>query len=266
MNSRILPPAMNRTDLLKQLPDHLRARFPTIPATDWSALGMLALASGAACGLWLLRVLLKERLHHAFLPWNLFLAWLPLLFALLALHFGQRSGWRSWPAWLAAGAWLLFFPNAPYLFTDLTHLDPSRDHRFWMDLIMILLFAWPAFLVGCLSLKLLHAPVAARFGMIRGWLFVGGVCGLAGVGVYLGRFLRWNSGDVLTNPLGLALDLLAFLGHSPTHPAYRFSLLFGFLLFIGYALQLAGTRQPAATNSHVPRRAARADASKGFVV
>lgn len=258
MNSRIIPPAMNRTDLLKQLPDHLRARFPTIPAADWSALGMLALASGAACGLWLLRVLLKERLHHAFLPWNLFLAWLPLLFALLALHFGQRTGWRSWRPWLAAGAWLLFFPNAPYLFTDLTHLDPARDHRFWMDLIMILLFAWPAFLVGCLSLKLLHAPVAERFGMIRGWLFVGGVCGLAGVGVYLGRFLRWNSWDVLTNPLGLALDLLAFLGHPPTHPAYRFSLLFGLLLFIGYALHYAGAHATTTHRSEGSRRPAQA--------
>ncbi len=195
---------------------------------------MLALASATACGLLTLRALLQGRLHHLFLPWNLFLAWLPLLFAASTLHHGQLHGWRTWRPWLAAAAWLSFFPNAPYIFTDLVHLRPIGDHRFWIDLIIILLFAWPGFLVGCLSLQMLHGAVANKFGFLTGWLFVGGSCGLAGIGVYIGRFLRWNSWDIIANPLGLGFDLLGFIGHPPTHPAYRLSLLFGLLLFVGY--------------------------------
>jgi uncharacterized membrane protein len=156
------------------------------------------------------------------------------MLAVLVLHLGHRHGWRSGRTWAAGAAWLLFFPNAPYLFTDLTHLKPTGDHRFWVDMVIILLFAWPAFLVGCLSLRLLHSEVAGRFGGLAGWGFALGACGLAGVGVYIGRFLRWNSWDILVQPVGLAFDLFGFLGHPLTHPSYRLCLLFGVLLFVGY--------------------------------
>lgn len=235
MTSRQIHFLRRPAETLPRFVEHLRHRLPAIPASHWLTIGMLALASGTACGLWAMRVLLQGRLHHLFLPWNLLLAWLPLLFSVLAIHLGQRHGWRSWRPWLAAAAWLIFFPNAPYIFTDLVHLRPMGDHRFWIDLIIILLFAWPGFLVGCLSLRWLHEAVAGRFGFVTGWTFVGASCGLAGVGVYIGRFLRWNSWDIITNPLGLGSDLLGFIGHPATHPAYRLSLLFGLLLFIGYA-------------------------------
>jgi uncharacterized membrane protein len=221
--------------LQRRVRDGLQARLPAVTAVHFPAIGILLVASGIACALWALRVLLHQRLHFLFLPWNLFLAWLPLLFALTALHLGRLRGWRSWKPWLAAAAWLVFFPNAPYIFTDLIHLRPTGDHRFWLDLIMILLFAWPGFVVGCLSLRMLHAEVSTRLGFLTGWLFAGATCGLAGIGVYIGRFLRWNSWDILVNPVGLGFDLLGFVGHPATHPAYRFSVLFGVLLFLGYA-------------------------------
>ena len=244
MTSRLIPYLRSKIAMLPRLIERLRLRFPAIPAAHWPTIGVLALASAAACGLWALRVFLQGRLHHLFLPWNLFLGWLPLLFAASALHLGQLHGWRTWRPWLAAAAWLIFFPNAPYIFTDLVHLRPMGDHRFWIDLIIILLFAWPGFLVGCLSLRWLHEAVAERFGFVTGWTFVGASCGLAGVGVYIGRFLRWNSWDVVTNPVGLGSDLLGFIGHLATHPAYRLSVLFGLLLFIGYATLHSIPRMP----------------------
>ncbi len=235
-------------------PDTLRRCLPNLPRHHWPALGMLVLASAATCGLWAVRVVVKERLHHLFLPWNLFLAWLPLGFALATLHLGRRHGWRSWKPWAAAGAWLVFFPNAPYIFTDLIHLRPAGDHRFWMDLIIILMFAWSGFLVGCLSLRLLHEAVARRHGGWAGWAFAASACGLAGIGVYIGRFLRWNSWDLLLNPVDLAVDLLGLLGHPPTHPAYRFSFLFGLLLLIGYATLHASAFTLAAQRSGAAER------------
>jgi len=196
---------------------------------------LLALASAAACCLLALRIVLRGRLDHIYLPWNLFLAWLPLGFAVLTLRGIDRHGWRHWRTVATGLAWLLFLPNAPYILTDLVHLGPRHETRFWIELVLILLFAWPGFLVGCLSLQLLHERLSRDLHPLAGWGFAAVSCALAGIGVYIGRFLRWNSWDVLTNPLGLAFDLLGFLGHPLTHPAYRFTALFSLLFFIGYA-------------------------------
>ncbi|HAV62429.1 MAG TPA: DUF1361 domain-containing protein [Verrucomicrobiales bacterium] len=212
-----------------------------IPAEALRPICLLAGASVIACALLMLRFVVRWRIEHIYLPWNLFLAWLPLIFALVTLHQLDRHGWRNWRTAAAGLAWLLFFPNAPYIFTDLVHLSPRHDPRFWTELVLILFFAWPGFLVGCLSLRLLHERISRELNPLAGWLFAATACGLAGLGVYIGRFLRWNSWDVLTNPFGLAYDLLGFLGHPPTHPAYRFTLLFAALLFVGYATLLGHT-------------------------
>lgn len=220
---------MNR---LIQRYHQLRSR---VAPETWRLIIVLAFASGLAVFLLALRIVVTGRIMHLFLPWNLFLAWLPLGFALRTLQLAEQRGWRDWRTGLAAAGWLLFFPNAPYIFTDLVHLRDDHDHRFWIDLILILLFAWPGFLVGCLSLRLLHERVTHLVHPLAGWFFAAACCGLAGVGVYIGRFLRWNSWDVVINPLGLFFDALGFLGHPITHPAYRFSALFAVLLFVGYA-------------------------------
>lgn len=224
-----------------------------VPADALRSTYLLAGASAFACFLLALRFIVRWRIEHIYLPWNLFLAWLPLLFAALTLRQLDRHGWRHWRTAVTGLAWLLFFPNAPYIFTDLVHLSPRHEQRFWIELVLILFFTWPGFLVGCLSLRLLHERFSREVHPAAGWLFAATSCGLAGIGVYIGRFLRWNSWDVVTNPLGLAFDLLGFLGHPLTHPAYRFTLLFAALLFVGYATLLGqggGRARLTATTSH----------------
>src|SRR6185436_9690308 len=128
---------------------------------------------------------------------------------------GPGNGWRLFAY---AFAWLIFFPNAPYIFTDLTHLMSRHSGHFWVDLVLILLFAWTGFLLGFLSLYLMQSLVARRLGGAAGWVFIAVVAGLSGFGIYVGRFLRWNSWDVLLNPVGLFRDLAQWaanpLGHS----------------------------------------------------
>lgn len=206
-----------------------------LPADAIQPAYLLAVASAIAFFILALRIVVRGQIEHIYLPWNLLLAWLPLGFAALTLRQLNRHGWLNWRTASAGLAWLLFFPNAPYLFTDLVHLSPRHDQHFWIELILILLFAWPGFLVGCLSLRLLHERISRELHPVAGWLFAATTCGLAGLGVYIGRFLRWNSWDVITNPFGLAYDLLGFLGYPLTHPAYRFTVLFALLLFVGYA-------------------------------
>jgi uncharacterized membrane protein len=205
----------------------------------------LAFASALACFLLAVRVALIGNARQLFLVWNLFLAWVPLFFALTAVCIAQtrpqRRGWFM----AAAAAWLLFFPNAPYILTDLIHLGPRAHSRYWTDLVLILMFALIGLVLGFLSLFLMQRLVARRHGWPAGWLFVFVVAALSGFGIYAGRFLRWNSWDVVFSPVDLVIDAgywLASLPHSPR--GIVIPILFGTLLFIAYLMLYALTHLP----------------------
>jgi uncharacterized membrane protein len=165
--------------------------------------GLSALAVGMLAG----RALMSGRTHYFFLLWNLFLAWLPLPLAWAAY------GLQRYPlaAVVPAGLWLLFLPNAPYLITDLMHLRPAAGIPIWYDAYMLFAFAVCGLLLGLRSLALMERVVQEWAGTAGSRLFVLAACGLSGVGVYLGRFLRWNSWDVFGDPLALAAELVHHL-------------------------------------------------------
>ncbi len=164
----------------------------------------LLFASGISVIMYMARVLYVANWTYRFLVSNLFLAWLPLLFAALAYHFQQRS----MPVLLFSGLWLLFLPNAPYIITDLMHLSYIPGVLAWYDAIMVFSFALTGLLLGFVSLFVMQMMVLQRFGWRFGWLFVTTALAMSGFGVYIGRFLRWNSWDVFTNPLPLLQSLL----------------------------------------------------------
>ncbi|MCA9875059.1 MAG: DUF1361 domain-containing protein [Anaerolineales bacterium] len=169
----------------------------------------LAFASSMAVMLVVLRLMYTGELYFAFLVWNLFLAWLPFLFAMVVYGGGERP--------LVLGVmgplWLLFLPNALYLVTDLIHLYPWDNVPFWYDAIMLFTFALIGLMLGLMSLYLVHAVVARRWGARVGWSFVLATSALSGLGVYIGRFLRWNSWDMFTNPLRVLADIAVSLLH-----------------------------------------------------
>ncbi len=183
------------------------------------------------------------------LAWNLFLAWLPLLSALLIYNLRKRSARHA--GWLIAACaflWLLFFPNAPYILTDLTHLRASRGVPVWYDLILLLLCAWTGLFLGLVSLYLMQSLVRRTAGVTAGWLFVLLVLGLSGFGVYLGRFPRFNSWDVLTSPWSVAGDVADRVLHPLAHlQTFAFSALFSLMLAAVYLMlfALVHLREPA---------------------
>jgi uncharacterized membrane protein len=129
--------------------------------------------------------------------------------------------------------WLLFFPNAPYILTDLIHLEGMKDASLWFDLILILSFAWTGLLFGLLSLmdieKLLNQFFSKKLVhfIVIVLLFVGSF------GVYLGRFLRWNSWDIISDPFGLFFDI----GHRVLNP-FQFAKTWGMTIFMGIFLNM----------------------------
>ncbi len=210
----------------------------------------LLFASGMGAFLVVLRMLWVRELSYMFLIWNLFLAWIPLFFALEVCRRHQAGESGRSKLYLMAGLWLLFFPNAPYIFTDLIHLKFFRQH-YWLDLSLILHFALTGFLLGFISLYLMQSVVAARLGRAASWLFILVVAGLSGLGVYIGRFLRWNSWDIFLNPVGITRDLSQLAFHPRANArSIAFTLLFAAFLFLGYVMLYALTHLQPARNEH----------------
>src|SRR5450759_1405297 len=101
------------------------------------------------------------------LAWNLFLAWLPLLSALLAYKFHRQTSRSSWAlVGVCAFLWLLFLPNAPDLLTDIIRLRVRGNVPIWYDLILVIGFAWTGTLLGLTSLYLMQQIVRLRAGTV----------------------------------------------------------------------------------------------------
>jgi uncharacterized membrane protein len=171
---------------------------------------------------------------YHFLVWNLFLAWLPYLASLWLAWQGQRGRLRLFTTLPVLLLWLLFLPNAPYLLTDLVHLW-GMDFVWWYDIGTLVSFAWAGCLIGVASLDIMAGLATERSGPQAGWLVVLIVAALSGLGVYMGRFLRWNSWDALLRPQTLLVELLHILGDPGSYPRLLgMSGLIAALMLLGY--------------------------------
>lgn len=152
------------------------------------------------------------------LIWNLFLAWIPYAISVLTI---RRKRWFTSPLlfYPVAFVWLLFFPNAPYILTDLFHLKAKSGIPLWYDLLLIFSFAWNGMILGYLSLMTMERQVQQRLGIRIARVFVLVVIALGAYGVFLGRYLRWNSWDFFLNPFSLILEMGRMLIHPFHFPA-----------------------------------------------
>lgn len=212
---------------------HTRERM--LKGLETRGLALSALVLAWCLGLIAVRVFRTESPHFLFLIWNLFLACVPLACS-RALTSMSRRGASSWTQCTLFVLWLLFLPNAPYIVTDLVHVSPPAGILSWYDLGIVLSCAGAGLLVGYLSLLDMQRLVEDRFGNTVGWLVAGSALMLSGFGVYLGRAMRWNSWDVVTDPVGLFGSIGDFLLNARLHMhTYAITLLFGVGLLLGYA-------------------------------
>ncbi len=162
-------------------------------------------------------------IFHRYIPlandyiWNIFLALLPLLCALLIdfLFYKKENQFFSL---LIGIIWLILFPNSPYMVTDLAHLnlyhvsyglDISTFHSAWFGVLFATFSIITGVLMGMLSFYLVSQIIRKKFGTITAWIFSMIVSLLSGFGVFLGRFPRFNSWDIIRRPdylFKIALD------------------------------------------------------------
>lgn len=167
--------------------------------------------------------------YYLFLLTNLMLACVPLFFSTL-LRKATESG-AHWVVNIGLSVlWLLFLPNAPYILTDILHLTRASHAPAWYDLALLLSCSGTGLLVGYLSLIDVQTIVVQRFGAACGWIFALVSLVLSGFAIYLGRFLRWNSWDVLIQPTRV-FDMMSVMVQPR---AVAVTMIFGVILTLGY--------------------------------
>lgn len=204
----------------------------------------ILLSSSLAVVLFAGRVFRSQSFTYRFLVWNLILAWIPYLASLWGAHLHRRHPRRWWYLLLPGLLWLTFFPNAPYIVTDFWHLQERAPVPIWYDIGLLSAFALTGLFLAVYSLRTMQKLVRHYLGTLLSWLFALAALGLGGLGVYLGRFLRWNSWDLLLHPQGVLADVAVRLVHPLSHPqTFGVTFLFGALLLVCY-LTLT-SREPA---------------------
>jgi uncharacterized membrane protein len=166
---------------------------------------LLSSATVFSVTIWRVRVEYSGTGRYGFLIWNLFLAWIPFIISYFTYTLSLTRRWIYVVIPIVAFLWLIFFPNAPYILTDFQHLAKSSRMPVWYDVMMLIWFAFTGVLLGMVSLFLMQEIVRREFGRWVGWTFVAAVTGLTSAGVYMGRFLRWHSWDILRDPTTIAL-------------------------------------------------------------
>ena len=191
------------------------------------ALGVSSLVSFGffAYGAWR-----NQSLEFSYLIWNLFLAWLPLVFAFWLVRVLRRKAWSSWEGLTASVLWLLFLPNSFYMISDFIHLLDVPRVDVLYDAVMFTSFIYTGVIIGFTSLFFVHSELKKRFQPQVIALLIGLTLLACSFAVYVGRDLRWNSWDILTNPGGLLFDISDRLQHPSAYPQMLVTVISFFVL------------------------------------
>jgi uncharacterized membrane protein len=209
-----------------------------LPATihEW-----LLLSSFFSCLLLFIRIVGTGTPAYLFLPWNLFLAFIPYWI----------TGWmrnkislieNKLTFFFLLALWLLFVPNSFYIITDLFHLSRIGDAPKWFDVLMIFSFAWNGILCGIISLRRVEVFVSMMYSKSFSFLLIFSVMWLSGFGIYVGRFLRFNSWDVITDPFSLIAEIMDMVFHPFANGyAWGMTMCYGVIMTLVYlTIQKAG--------------------------
>lgn len=178
-----------------------------------------------------IRFFITDDPQYFFYPCNLFLATIPLAISRTLKKYKRINVKVSMLLFL----WLLFFPNAPYLITDVFHFEQRPPIAFWFDLLIVISGAWNGVTIGITSLmqveRFLSKHIKAKWRQPATVLLIL----LCSYGIYLGRYKRYNSWSVVTRPGDIAHTIISHIAEPWEHvQAWLFTFLFSALLGIMY--------------------------------
>lgn len=209
---------------MERLKTHIFNRFHIVST--------LLVATGISLLLLMLRLKLTHSYFLLFLVWNMFLAALPYT---ITFYLSTKDRINKYRLFVWLGLWLLFLPNAPYIVTDMVHLGHLKADFIVFDTVLISAYALCGLLYYFLSLRDMELILQKHFSEKKSTLFIWAVPFMVGFGVYLGRFLRWNSWDMVQRPHKIITDVWEILIYPSEHQlAWLFTFSFGMGLWLIY--------------------------------
>jgi uncharacterized membrane protein len=208
----------------------------------YKIVAVLLFLTFAGCFMELVRIKYTGQIGYIFLIWNLFLAWIPLGLSMLIyyLYFLPRSRMKSFTVICTGALWMVFYPNTHYMITDFIHLRHinfgllgtgyAMSYIVWYDFLMFCLLIFTGVLVGFVSLFIIHRLLRKSYNAVTTWLLVIGILFLSSFGIYLGRFIRWNTWDIMMDPGGLVQSIWS----SSLNFMLAFTMMFGMFLILIY--------------------------------
>ena len=176
------------------------------------------------------RVFYTQSEFYLFMLWNLFLAIIPY-----KITNNLKETKSSFLFYLLFPVWLIFLPNAPYIITDLVHLHQGTKMPIWYDFLLIISFSITGMLLFLTSLNSMFLMVKTRFSHKKAWFMSISALFMSSFGIYLGRYLRWNSWDLFHKPQLLLNDVLMRITHPIQHPkTWIITFGFGFFFLISF--------------------------------
>ena len=166
---------------------------------------VVVLSSASALLLFLARSLVTGNARFSFMAWNLVLSLLALAASVGFIYaFYIKIKWLTIFLFIV---WLFLLPNTFYMLTDFVHVKDTGDINMLFDIVLIGLFAMNGYLHGMISLVLVHRTLLKMFSKNVSATLIAAIILASSFAVDMGRFLRWNSWDILVNPRALIFDI-----------------------------------------------------------
>lgn len=169
---------------------------------------------------WIIILKFVMKAPYNFMSFNVFLAYVPIELGFQLRRFADR---RSLAFWGLLILWIVFYPNAPYVITDLFHLAWLHPHtsisgilrsdpHMWFIFSLMIISAFACAFFGAISLlqtsrllTMMTTPYHLQWRLV--WITL---CSfISSVGIYIGRFLRLHSLYILMTPSWFIKQLLA---------------------------------------------------------
>lgn len=203
----------------------------------------LILASIVGVALFSYCAAIDHSLAFSYLIWNLVLAWVPLILSSRLIYVLAYKLWSSWEAMGLSFLWLLFLPNSFYMISDFIHLQTAPTNNIVYYAVAFTSLIYTAVALGFISLYMVHKEFLKRYSSMTVNIFIAVILAICSSAIYIGRDLRWNSWDILTNPGGVVFDISDRLIHVSDYPTVLATAGVFFLLLGGmYILAWSGIK------------------------
>jgi len=170
--------------------------------------------------------------YYFFLPYNIFLSFISPLLALTLRNNLKSQPWLKTSNIILTLLALVFLPNAFYMITDLIHVQDVIGIDVLYNIIFTNLAIFIGLTGGFIGLFIIHTELVKRIYYKYAHILIAILIVSISFAIYLGRYLRWNSWDIIINPTGLLFDASDTVLHPLTHVSF-YPIMIAMILTIG---------------------------------